>query len=150
AGQKLPAIRQRLKVGLDLSDLDIVPIPMSFADVPPRIPELDPIPVAKARTVGLVNMQVVNNVLLVPRPYGPRMSPDKAGKVLTKVLKERFGINAPAVSLPSAGDHFFWARPGEALTALAMYFARPGNMVPSADRTIRAQLIAKLKGLVTS
>lgn len=150
AGQKMPAIRQRLKVGLDLSDLDIIPIPMSFADVPARLPEIDPLPVAKARTVGIVNMQVVNNVLLVPRPYGPRVAPDKAEKVLTHVLSERFGINAPAVSLPSAGDHFFWARPGEALTAIAMYFARPANMVPSADRTIRAQLIDKLKALVTS
>jgi Protein-arginine deiminase (PAD) len=40
-----------------------------------------------AYTPDLVNMQVLNGHLLIPRPYGPRMRPANATAVLTRVLK---------------------------------------------------------------
>ncbi|MEN9934258.1 MAG: hypothetical protein RLZZ387_837 [Chloroflexota bacterium] len=45
-----------------------------------------------AFTPDVVNMQVVNGRLLVPRPYGPRMRPADSTAVLTAVLRETDGL----------------------------------------------------------
>jgi hypothetical protein len=41
-----------------------------------------------AFTPDTVNLQVLNNHVLIPRPYGPRMRPDDATVVLTTVLQD--------------------------------------------------------------
>jgi hypothetical protein len=140
--EKVRPIQFRVQAGLNLNEEDILPIPMLFKTV------TDPIDPDKtqfvANTVGTVNMLVVDNVLLVPRPFGPRMTPEDAEKVLKKTFESLFGKKAPEIRLPSPNDMHFWVRPGESLHAVAMYFARP-NVPPVAATGVRRQIIERLK-----
>jgi hypothetical protein len=51
-------------------------------------PSLDSRPIS-AFTPNLVNLQFLNGVALVPNPYGPRLQPDDAVKVIQQVFNER-------------------------------------------------------------
>jgi hypothetical protein len=148
---KLVPIRDRLNKALLLAEDDSIPIPIYFK---PQTP--DPLNPAAARnflaeSIGTVNMLVVNNSLILPRPFGPRMTVDEATKVLTKAFKsifsaKLFGSKIPEVRLPGEKEHFFWARPGESLNAIAMYFVRPAVDAKTAGR-IRRELIQRLQKL---
>ncbi len=132
--QKLAPIRARLLATLGLNERDVLTIPMYF-----KLPtdRAAPIGSEENRTVGenvgMVNMQVVNDHLMVPRPHGPRLPPADAQRVVANTLRRWFRRfpPIPAVRLPSSDEHFFWARPGETVEHLALYFARP---VPAAGR----------------
>jgi hypothetical protein len=144
--ERLLPIRKRLRRGLALEDQDILPIPMYFRGV--QIRSDDPnnqqvVTKLLAESIGMVNMLVVNDSLMVPRPFGPLLPVDQARTVLEKALKALFGDDAPPVSLPAASDHFFWARPGESLTAVAMYFTRP-PLPPIQAKDERRLIIQKL------
>jgi hypothetical protein len=134
-----------LAKGLAFDDRRFIPIPVFFENITVDSVE-GPVDRASAVSIDLVNMAVVNRNLLVPRPFGPRLSRDLAEEVLGKVLSTVFGDGAPSVVLPDAGDFVFWVRPGESLTAVAMYFVRPA-LPPATARAVRADLIRRLRNL---
>jgi outer membrane protein OmpA-like peptidoglycan-associated protein len=116
----LRAIRARLKTGLALDDDDFLPMPVFFKPV-----DLLGRKRALALTVDVVNSTVMGKVVCVPRPSGPRLPRALAATAVANVLAATFPKDTPAVSLPDPDEeHFFWARPRESLTAIAMYFAR--------------------------
>ena len=124
----LARIAARLRMGLDLTEEYVLPIPTYWKVPANQIPALgsggnDTI----AENVGMVNMLVVNNHLMVPRPYGPRLRRPNAEQAMTRILERWFGYAAaPPVSMPPAGNFTFWARPNESVEAIAMYFAGLG------------------------
>lgn len=59
--------------------------PMLFEEMNPRVPPVDRIRTS-AFLPNVVNMQVVNGVLLVPKPYGPRMGVKGAMATLKQCL----------------------------------------------------------------
>ena len=125
---RLQPIRERIQDGLGLEEADILSIPTYFKV--PSAPTAN-LGVGANRTVaenvGMVNMLVVDDHLMIPQPHGPRLAPDEAKKAVHNALKKWFGGVGlmPPVSMPSASEHFFWARPGESLDRIAMYFVRP-------------------------
>jgi outer membrane protein OmpA-like peptidoglycan-associated protein len=143
--QKLTPIRDRLKAGLDLDDDLILPIPTYFLPADPAKPLGDRDNRTVARNVGMVNLLVVNNHLMVPRPFGPRLEPAKAKEAVEATLKAVFGASPPATKLPPADGHFVWARPGESLKQIAMYFARPTGASEAHVLDQRKKLIDELK-----
>jgi len=143
--EKLRPIRERMKKGLRLEEQDVLSIPMYLKNpLDSSKPFGHPQNRTIAENVGMVNMLVVNNHLLIPRPHGPLLEPAKAAKAVGAILKRWFGRSAPAVCLPSPDAHFFWARPGETLEQLAMYFAQPTSHHPSDPAEPRKKLIAKI------
>ncbi len=146
--EKLRPIRDRLKTALALQEKDLLSIPMYLKN--PR-DHNKPLGHTDNRTVaenvGMVNMQVVNDHLMVPRPHGPRLEPHKAKKVVEGCLKRWFGKTGavPAARMPSPDDHFFWARPGETVEQLAMYFARPTPRPGRSGDEPREMLINAIK-----
>lgn len=142
--QRLQPIRERLVQGLNLAEDDLIPVPMLFKTVPAD--PFDPASTkrALAASVGMVNMQVVNNSVFIPRPFGPLLPPSQARKALRRALKDIFGSKAPPVAEDWLDDdHFFWARPGESLRAIAMYFVRPSLPQKQAGK-VRRKLIQRL------
>ncbi len=123
---KLTPILARLKTGLDLAAADVLPVPCYFQEkAPPPNREL------VARTPGMVNMLVVNDHLLIPRPFGPRLIRAQATTAVGQALNDVFtalGLAVPATVIPGApggagGDGlYYWARPGETLDNVAAYF----------------------------
>jgi hypothetical protein len=66
-----------------------LPLPVLFDRVP-SVATWTRSPMAfqtSAFTVDVVNMQVINGRLLVPRPYGPRMRPDDAVAVIGEAMR---------------------------------------------------------------
>lgn len=146
--QKLSLIRKRIRLGLKLDKKDILSIPTYF-EVPhnPGLPFGNSANRTVARNVGMVNMLVVNKYLMVPQPHGPRMSLTDATKVVTKALKKWFAKEPPipSASMTSPDEHFFWARPGETVEELALYFARSPSKKSSERINFRKDLIKKIK-----
>lgn len=142
---RLDFLEKRLLTGLALKPQDIIPIPMFFKELADPTGE-SPEPRHVASSVGTVNMLVMNKTLAVPRPFGPRMTAEQAGRVLKNALGSIFGASAPAVSLPSPNEHFFWARPKESLKAIAMYFVRPPVDAATLGK-VRRDLINRLLNL---
>lgn len=83
--------------------LPVLPVPVLFDDVPTRklskeeqaflpdeteLPAFDRGETTSAFTPNLVNLQVINGALLVPRPFGPRMSTPQAIDLVKHVLSE--------------------------------------------------------------
>ncbi|WP_157251397.1 protein-arginine deiminase family protein [Nonomuraea typhae] len=78
----LNPIEERLKAGLDLQDEALIRLPVLYESVtllPGRRlgPILDPTDLTRttALSTSLVNVLVVGEHILMPRPYGPRLSP---------------------------------------------------------------------------
>ncbi|MFQ5591931.1 MAG: protein-arginine deiminase family protein, partial [Phycisphaerae bacterium] len=144
--RKLRHIRDRLVAALDLDpDADVLPIPTYFK--PSRVPGMR-LGVGEnytvAENVGMVNMLVVNDHLMVPRPYGPRLPLAQARQVVREVLADTLGSSAPPVRPTSADPHYFWARPRESLEKLALYFARPAPRPGHDAKEVRRRLIRKI------
>jgi hypothetical protein len=72
-----------------------------------------------AFTPNLVNMQVINGYLIIPRPYGPRMKVQDAINVLQRVFREssqssRFrGVNARYFRHHNLDNTYFWVKSAE-------------------------------------
>lgn len=67
-----------------LEEMPVLELPVLFDNNDPEFVQ------ATAFTPDLVNFQIVNNYLFMPRPFGPRMSVDSTIKVLEKVLDKSF------------------------------------------------------------
>jgi hypothetical protein len=126
--EKLVPIQRRLQLGLDLQQDDFIEIPTYF-----ELPVDMSAPLGSennqtvAETVGMVNMQVVNGHLMVPRPFGPRLSVADATAVLRRTF-DRLGMTSVAVRTPPDTGYWFWAHPGETLDRLASYFTHPPSV----------------------
>jgi len=144
---KLDPIKKRLVDGLALKDdpkwgADVLPIPMFF-----KKNNRSANAVWTASSIGMVNMLVANGHLMVPRPFGPRLLPEQARRVLEKVFKDVFPDDPPLVRLTLPEHHFVWARPGEPLRVIAMYFADPDISDPAKKAAARLALIKRIDEL---
>jgi hypothetical protein len=114
--EKLIPIDQRLKTGLHLDESDIIRIPTYFT--PPSVPSPALVRTV-AQTVGMVNMLVVGQDLMIPKPFGPRMAPADAEAVLKRTFA-RLSIKPPIVTPPV--DDLRWVEPGELPERLVCYY----------------------------
>ncbi|MCZ7680540.1 MAG: protein-arginine deiminase domain-containing protein [Sandaracinaceae bacterium] len=141
AEEKLAPLRTRLRRGLALGDGDILPVPMYYA-VPPVWEQHD---IARrvgahrtrALTVGCVNLQVVDDHLLVPRPYGPRVGRAHAEGIVAGALRE-LNLERPFVA-PVVGSFSHWTLPTSEVPhdrgwQLGAYYAR------GLSRAVRARV----------
>lgn len=137
---KLGPIQGRLQQGLALSDADVIPLPTYF-----ELPSDRNAPIGTDRhrtiayTVGSVNMQVVGNHLMVPRPMGARVRPDDARRVVEATMAE-IGWQKPVIIPPTTG-FYFWGLPGfYSLSTIAAAFshtpteARRQNVIDAINR----------------
>jgi hypothetical protein len=114
-------IEKRLKNATDHSSSDIIKVPLYFKVPYDRMKPFghnDNVTVAE--TVGMVNMQVANEHLFIPKPFGPRMKRPDAKKVIKTIL----GIGT-SVRFPYQAGVTFWAFPGISLERVARIFAIP-------------------------
>ncbi len=121
--QFLDPIERRLCNCTGMKQADVLPLPVYFEESPD----------ANSRTPNLVNMQVLKTGpeethLLVPRPCGPRLRPDRARTVVRSVLKS-IGWTDPQVCLPqtekdSRSGFQFWAWQGLQSLEMALFFTR--------------------------
>lgn len=137
--KKLMPLQRRLERGLGISAADIIQLPTYF-EIPehPGMNFSDPKARTIAWTVGSVNMQVVNGHLMVPRPFGPRMKPADAKKVVEQTMK-RIGWIKP-VRVASATGYYFWAEPGLKLDFYAASFAK------TTSKAARDNIVQWMKG----
>lgn len=128
--RKMIPIQTRLMVGLDLGATDIIPVPIYFKTSPlGSAPLGHPYNRTVAHTVGMVNMLVVDNHLMVPKPFGPRLKKNDAESILKKVLPM---LKLPVtVEMPPDTGHWHWVRKDETIDRLGYYFAHPSS---AADR----------------
>lgn len=138
---KLRPIAARLRDGLGLTDADVIPLPMYFrvptAHSAHRIAQRDERHITSSLTVALVNLQVVNGHLLVPRPLGPRLPPRAAQDVLARALPN-LGLGHLSVRLGST-ESVHWSPPDEPSGRVYAYFAR---LTPEDRAAVVAELNA--------
>jgi len=137
-------IDQRLKSGLSLTEADIIRMPTYFT--PPVVsrprgarPGVATIPKGfrtVAQTVGSVNMLVLGQHLMIPKPFGPRMKTADAEAVLKRVFT-KLGVKASVV-LPPIGE-VRWVEPNERPERMVCYYTDPPTQ---ADRE---NIIAHIK-----
>ncbi len=155
----LKPIQHRLRRCTGLARRHILPLPVYFCHANPQTRDAPwGRALAEARTPNLVNMQVLKTGpeethLLVPRPCGPRLPPDKARKVVRAVLNAS-GQKKADVHLPQDRKHNqpgfpFWAWPNLKARTLALFFTREkpgpqGSPVPVTEAD-RNQLIDVIK-----
>lgn len=138
---KLSPIASRLRDGLGLQPTDVLPIPMYFAvplvNAADQIRDRNRGHTTAALTVGCVNCQVVNEHLLIGRPFGPRLAAADARQVLADVLRE-LGLGHLSVRLAQEKT-VHWSPPTEPLWKVYAYFAR-------VDPANRARVVDALRG----
>jgi hypothetical protein len=79
--ERLSALVTNLKSAF--SGIEILAVP-ALLDLPDEAGQTETL------LPNLVNMQVIGKYLLIPHPFGPRMNPDGALKVIGKVVPSRF------------------------------------------------------------
>lgn len=109
---RLIPIEIRLKRVLDLDRSDIIRIPVYFDPKPPGNPTF-------AFTPGMVNMLVVNNHVMVAKPFGPRLRQQDAERILRDKL--HISTVTPGRLGPLVG-HFHWAKPSDLLANIATLY----------------------------
>jgi protein-arginine deiminase (PAD) len=134
---RLTPIKERLKTGLNLADADIIEIPVLFDTLAHGtvsqlgtiidVAGADAVLRTVAFTPGMVNMLVVDNHAMVPRPFGPRMKTADVVSILTAVGLST--ANAARVS-PLEG-HWFWVPKGQPLLSLEVIFGVPAATISS-------------------
>jgi hypothetical protein len=98
-----------------------------------------------AFTPNLVNMQVINGYLIIPRPYGPRMKVQDAINVLQRVFREssqssRFrGVNARYFRRRNLDKTYFWVKSADRVYITG----RIGTIVDSFGEMTNASHVAK-------
>lgn len=143
--ERLGPIRDRLRTALGVAPADVVELPVLFDSLPvalishlgahhwkpsvvspPAVEKFTTMRTA-AYTPNLVNLQVVNNHLIVPRPFGPRMKPADVLTVLTNA-----GVaGATIADLAPLVEHDSWERRGTTIAALATSFGVPAAAIKS-------------------
>lgn len=119
---RLTPIEARLRAGLDIAAADVIPVPVFFHEE-----TFFGQPTSCAHTPGMMNLLVVNDHLMIPRPFGPRLPPGLAAVAVTNALNQIFtarGVAVPAAVIPAAGL-YFWAAPDVTLDEIAAYFVDP-------------------------
>jgi hypothetical protein len=110
----LLAIKDRLKAGLGAEDTDFVPMPVLYS---PGAND------AKAVLPNLVNGISLGKVVILPRPYGPRVGPEAAQDILTGL--PNLGITEEMVEAAKIGtlmEPMYWTRQGIDDEVFPMYF----------------------------
>jgi hypothetical protein len=114
--ERLTPIETRLRHCCRLVAADIIHIPVYFDAMP--LGSIGRGGLTSARTPHMVNLQVVDRHVMVPRPYGPRMRVADAVSVLNTV-----GLAAAnAGRLTPLVGHWNWSRAGELATDLESTF----------------------------
>ncbi len=128
-------IELRLRKCTAHSPADVIPIPVYFKKpANPKMKHGHDNNLTIAYTVDMVNLQVVNRHLLVPRPFGPRVPRARAVEIVRAVLKRHIAIQTgPHDGFP------FWVWRGLSAERVAQFFAHPDT---SAER---AEIIARIK-----
>jgi hypothetical protein len=129
---RLRPIRERLVAALGLAAGDVIQVPVLYDSLPDPLmshlgavhwrPSAPPATTEKftvVRTAAFIpnqaNVQVVNDHILVPRPFGPRMKPADIVTVLTNA-----GVAGVALGdLAGLDEHDSWERRGTTLTSIA-------------------------------
>lgn len=114
-------IMQRLQSATAHTNADVIRVPIYFKPgTDPTKPFGHDDNITVAETVGMVNMQVVNNHLMVPKPFGPRMKRSTAEGIVRKIV-------GPSMTIVSSSDTEFpfWVFPGLSFDRVAQFFARP-------------------------
>jgi hypothetical protein len=133
-------IEERLKAATLHTGDDVIKVPIYFKPGKnPSKPFGNRDNITVAETVGMVNMQVANNHLMVPKPFGPRMKRVDAENIVKKIV----GTKIPVKSLPDK-EFPFWAFPGISLERVALFFAQPDTLAE------RARIINKIKNAAAS
>jgi hypothetical protein len=118
----LDPIRERLMHCSNHPDDDVTLIPMYFKPGDrPTLPFGHRNNRTVSETVGMVNMQIVNNHLLIPKPFGPRMSTADAETVVHNVL----GAGTTVILPPDQTEFTFWAWPGLPFEKVGLFFTHP-------------------------
>ncbi len=132
-------IQSRLMICTDHKKQDVIKIPIYFKPgTDPNAEFGSPLNRTVAETVGMVNMQVANGHLFVPKPFGPRMPRKTAEKIVKRILK-RLGMGKTNVQSLSDTEHHYWAQPDLSLDRVAQFFTHPDT---AADRD---EIIEKIK-----
>lgn len=143
--RKVKYIRERLKKGLDITEADVLSVPTYWE--PPASPANrtknlgSPSNRTIAENVGMVNMLVVNNYLMIPKPHGPRMPPVNATAVVQRTIDRWFGHGRGPTVANAVVSNEFWARPQESARIIAMYFARLPHATKGYRRVWRQRII---------
>jgi hypothetical protein len=113
---RLTPIENRLKTGLDLSDAEVIRVPVLFDSVSHgtlsllgsviNVPRRGDVRLRTAAFMpNLVNMLVVDTHVMAPRPFGPRMLTADVVSILTAVGLS--GVTTARVA--RLEGHWFWA-----------------------------------------
>ncbi len=117
--RKVEAIAQRMRRGLHLRGSDIIRIPVLYTEGLPR---------TFAYTPGMVNLLPIDDNVIIPKPWGPRVAVANAETVLLGVE----GITSAMISaanLNSMRGEWYWARMGELLSGITTMFGAPASGV---------------------
>jgi protein-arginine deiminase len=116
--ERLTPIENRLKAGLDLSDTDVIHIPVYYDVKDMPLGSIGNGGMTSAHTPHMVNLQVVDRHMMIPRPFGPRMRVADVVSVLTSV-----GVaGVTAVRLTPLVGHWHWARKNDRATDMGTTF----------------------------
>jgi Protein-arginine deiminase (PAD) len=125
--ERLTPIEDRLKAGLDLTDSDVIRIPVYFHVTDMTLGSIGSGGVTSANTPHMVNLQVVDRHVMVPKPFGPRMRVDDVATILTDL-----GLAAvtPPRLAPLVG-HWHWARKGDLAANMGTTFGVASSAIRS-------------------
>lgn len=97
---RLAAVRLRLKKALDLAEEDVIDVPVPFpggdADLESMLP-------------NMVNLLAFDGRLVIPKPWGPRVSVEAAHAILEGVIGKR----ASKIPVDVLREEAFWLAPGQ-------------------------------------
>jgi hypothetical protein len=116
--ERLTPIENRLVAGLKLHPTDdIIHIPVYFDAMP--LGSIGSGGLTSAHTPGMVNLQVFNHHVMVPRPFGPRMN---AADVVSVLSGADATLSIDVTRLSGLIGHWHWAVQDEQATAMATTF----------------------------
>lgn len=122
----------------EFPDFPIRRVPVLFDDAP-LVSDAVPAGATTAFTPNLANLQRVGDVVLIPRPFGPRMSPADAAIVISAVLRQQ-KLDGIASRITPA----FFAREGLDVLSIWMNRDPDGMEYRQAVRTL-AQVAEELE-----
>jgi len=146
-GLRLGPIRDRVADCLHVDRADVIELPVLYDSLPDPLvtthlgaihwrPGVPATGVAEkvttvrtaAYTPNVVNLQVVNDHLLIPRPFGPRMKVDDVKWVL-----DALGIPVTLGDLTGMDTHDSWEQRGTALANIASSFEVPAATIKAVN-----------------
>ncbi|SEH03271.1 Protein-arginine deiminase (PAD) [Nonomuraea solani] len=123
--QKMLLIEERLRTQLDLGEGRLLRLPVLFAKPPGMaagtlglILHKETFNWTTAYTPNLVNLVVLDDLVLLPRPLGPRLRPREVNLILARQL----GMELSAEQLARLAGEPHWARRGALVNDIAAIF----------------------------